>query len=135
MISDLNGKLKNSDVDASCICKRPSQLFLGLIVSALFSVICIFPNCYYHIKNGCVFQSWISPNINFSFAECQANEDRYNQNRRFPPATEWFILWFVYQTWIRGVFSYKTKRLGRRYITCIGMHKFSIIKHPNTSMF
>ena len=30
---------------------------------------------------------------------------------------------------IRGVFNYKTKSLRRRWIACIDMHNFSIIKH------
>ena len=36
---------------------------------------------------------------------------------------------------LRGVFNYKTKSLWRRYITCIDMQEFSIIKHPNVSIF
>ena len=65
-------------------------------------------NCYYHIKNGCVFQSWISPNINFSFAECRANEHCHTKNHHFLPAAEWFN---VYQTW-----RFRLERVGRIWI-------------------
>ena len=50
VVSNLYGKLKNSDGGASCICKRPAQLFLWLVISAIVSFIFILPSCYDCIK-------------------------------------------------------------------------------------
>ena len=50
MVSNLYGKLKNSDESASCICKRPAQLLLWLVISAIISFIFILPYCYDRIK-------------------------------------------------------------------------------------
>ena len=46
VVSNLYGKLKNFDEGASCICKRPAQLFLWLVISAIVSFIFILPSCY-----------------------------------------------------------------------------------------
>ena len=50
MLSNLYGKLKNSDENASCICKCPAQLFLWLVISAIVSFIFILPYCFDRIK-------------------------------------------------------------------------------------
>ena len=51
VVSNLYGRLKNSDeIGASCICKRPAQLFLWLVISAILSFIFFLPYCYDRIK-------------------------------------------------------------------------------------
>ena len=50
VVSNLYGKLKNSEESASFICKRPAQLFLWLVISAILSFIFILPYCYDRIK-------------------------------------------------------------------------------------
>ena len=51
VVSNLYGKLKNSDdIGASCICKRPAQVFVWLVISAIVSFIFFLPYCYDRIK-------------------------------------------------------------------------------------